>query len=192
MARIGLLKPRIAKYAESSGTVTYSNGQILAKAIEHELTLENSEPVILYADDGAAESVGGFSSGTLTITIDELPIETAGLILGMTVTTIESPTAGASVSFDDDTNPPYLGYGVIVPKIRNNTRTWMAVLLTKVKFSVPGDAYNTKGETVEFGTPELTATVMRDDTAKHAWRKWAEFGTEEAANTWLNTQLSIS
>lgn len=191
MARIGLIKPRIAKYAESSGTVTYSNGQILAKAIEHELTLENSDPVILYADDGAAESVGGFSSGTLTITIDELPIETAGLILGMTVTTIESP-AGASVSFDDDMNPPYLGYGVIVPKIRNNARTWMAVLLTKVKFSIPGDTYNTKGETVEFGTPELTATVMRDDTAKHAWRKWAEFGTETAADTWLNTQLGIS
>ncbi len=192
MARIGLLKPRIAKYAESSGTVTYSNGQILAKAIEHELTLENSDPVILYADDGAAESMGGFSSGTLTINVDELPIETAGLILGMTVTTIESPTAGAYVSFDDDTNPPYLGYGVIVPKVRNNVRTWMAVLLTKIKFSIPGDTYSTKGETVEFGTPELTATVMRDDTTKHGWRKWAEFGTEAAADTWLNTQLSIT
>ena len=81
--------------------------------------------------------------------------------------------------------------GVIVPKIRNNVRTWMAVLLMKVKFSIPGDAYTTKGETVEFGTPQLTATVARDDTAKHSWRKWAEFGTEEAADTWLNTQLNI-
>ena len=81
---------------------------------------------------------------------------------------------------------------MIVPKIRNNTKSWMAVLLTKIKFSIPGDSYTTKGETVEFGTPELTATVMRDDSAKHAWRKWAEFATESAANTWLNSQLSIT
>ena len=192
MARIGLLKPRIAKYAESSGTVTYSNGQILAKAIEHDLALENSEPVILYADDGAAESIGGFSSGTLTINVDELPMATAALIFGITAETITTPADGTGLTFDDDTNPPNLGYGVIVPKIRNNTKSWMAVLLTKIKFSIPGDAYTTKGETVEFQTPELTATVMRDDTTKHAWRKYAEFATEAAADTWLNTQLSIS
>ena len=54
MARIGLLKPRIAKYEATGTTVTYSAGQILAKAIDHDLTLNNSDPVILYADDGAA------------------------------------------------------------------------------------------------------------------------------------------
>lgn len=191
MARIGLLKPRIAKYAATGTTVTYTDGQILAKAIEHDLSLENSDPVILYADDGAAESVGGFSSGTLTLNIDELPTEVAGLIFGITPETVTNP-AGSVLSFDDDATPPYLGYGVIVPKIRNNVRTWMAVCLTKIKFAIPGDTYATKGETVEFGTPELTATVMRDDTAKHAWRMWAEFGTEEAADTWLNTKLGIS
>ena len=191
MARIGLLKPRIAKYAASGTTVTYSNGQILGKAINHELTLNNSDPVILYADDGAAESVGGFSSGALNVTVDELPIEIAALIFGIESESSTQP-AGSIITFDDDAEPPYLGYGVIVPKIRNNVKTWMAVLLTKIKFSIPGDSYTTKGETVEFGTPQLTATVARDDTAKHSWRKWAEFGTEEAANTWLNTQLSIT
>ena len=42
MASIGLVKPFVAKYAESSGTVTYSNGQRLGKAIEHELELQNA------------------------------------------------------------------------------------------------------------------------------------------------------
>ena len=192
MARIGLLKPRVAVYTESSGTVTYSDGQIMGKAIDHELTLENSDPVILYADDGAAESVGGFSSGTLTITVDELLLADAGLIFGITPETITTPSSGTGLTFDDDMAPPYLGYGVIIPKIRNNTRSWMALLLTKIKFAIPGDSFVTKGETVEFQTPQLTATVMRDDTAKHAWRKYAEFATEAAADTWLNTQLSIT
>lgn len=191
MARIGLLKPRVAKYSATGTTVTYSNGQILAKAINHDLALDNADPVVLYADDGAAESVGGFSSGTLTVGIDELPLATAGLILGITPETSETP-AGTIVTFDEDTEPPYLGYGVIVPKIHNGTKSYMAVLLTKIKFTIPADSFTTKGETVEFGTPELTAKVMRDDTVKHSWRKWAEFATETAADTWLNSQLSIT
>ena len=112
------------------------------------------------------------------------------MIFGIEAESSTQP-AGSIITFDDDAEPPYLGYGVIVPKIRNNVLTWMAVMLTKIKFSIPGETYATKGETVEFGTPQLTATVMRDDTAKHAWRNWAVFGTEEAADTWLNTQLSI-
>ena len=191
MASIGLLKPRVAKYAVSSGTVSYSDGQIIGKAITHELTLNNADPVVLYADDGAAESVGGFSSGTLTIGIDELPMSVAGLLFGITPETSTTP-AGSIVTFDDDAEPPYLGYGVVVPKIHNGTKTYLAVLLKKIKFVLPPDSFETRGETVTFKTPELTATVMRDDSAKHPWRKWAEFGTEDAANTWLNGQLSIT
>ena len=191
MARIGLLKPRVAKYSASGTTVTYSSGQILAKAISHDLTLNNADPVNLYADDGVAESVSGFSSGTLTLGVDELTMADAGLILGITPETVSTPS-GTAITFDEDVLPPYLGYGIIVPKIRNNTTVYMAVLLTKIKFTVPGDSYTTKGETVEFTTPELTATVLRDDTAKHAWRKWAEFASEANADTWLNAQLSIT
>lgn len=191
MARIGLLKPRVAKYSASGTTVTYSSGQILAKAISHSLTLNNADPVNLYADDGVAESVSGFSSGTLTLGVDELTMADAGLILGITPETVSTPS-GTAITFDEDVLPPYLGYGIIVPKIRNNTTVYMAVLLTKIKFTVPGDSYTTKGETVEFTTPELTATVLRDDTAKHAWRKWAEFASEANADTWLNAQLSIT
>lgn len=188
MASIGLLKPRVALYTETNGTVTYSGLKTLAKAISHSLTLNNSDPVILYADDGAAESIGGFSSGTLTLGVDKLPADICGMIFGITPETSTTP-AGSIVAFDDDMNPPYLGYGVIVPKIRNGVRTWMAVLFTKIKFSIPGETFATKGEQVEFQTPELTATVVRDDSTKHTWRKWAEFGTEEAADTWLTTQL---
>lgn len=191
MANIGLLKPRVAIYGVSNGTVTYTSGQIIAKAISHELTLDNSDPVVLYADDGAAESVGGFSSGSLTIGIDELPMDVAGILLGITPETSTTP-AGSIVKFDDDAEPPYLGYGVVVPKVHNGVHTYMAVMLTKVKFVLPPDSFETRGETIAFKTPELTAKVLRDDTTKHCWRKWAEFGTEDAANTWLNSQLSIT
>lgn len=191
MASIGLVKPFVAKYTESSGTVTYSNGQRLGKAIEHELELQNADPVILYADDGAAESMSGFSSANLTLTIDDLSIADAGLIFGITVDTISTPD-GTGIAFDDDTNPPYLGYGIIVPKVKGGVRRWMALFLPKIKFTLPGDTYQTKGEKVSFGTSELTATVVRDDTTKHQWRYLADFATEALAETWIKSKLSIT
>lgn len=192
MASIGLRKPYVAIYEATGNTVTYTDGKKIAKAIEHNLELEDTDPVILYADDGPAEAVGGFAGGTLTLNVDSLPIEMAAMIYGITAQTLTEPAAGSEIDFDDDTNPPYLGYGVIVPKIRNNARIWAGLVLTKVKFNETGDAFTTKGEQVEFATPELTATVMRDDTAKHAWRKYAEFGTEEAAESWVKGRLGIS
>lgn len=192
MASIGLVKPFVAKYTESSGTVTYSNGQRLGKAIEHELELQNADPVILYADDGAAESMSGFSSANLTLTIDDLSIADAGLIFGITVDTISTPGDGTGIAFDDDTNPPYLGYGIIVPKVKGGVRRWMAIFLPKVKFVLPSDSYQTKGETLVFGTSELTATVVRDDTTKHQWRYLADFATEALAESWIKSKLSIT
>lgn len=192
MASIGLVKPFVAKYTESSGTVTYSNGQRLGKAIEHELELQNADPVILYADDGAAESMSGFSSANLTLTIDDLSIADAALIFGITADTITTPGDGTGIAFDDDTNPPYLGYGIIVPKVKGGVRRWMALFLPKIKFTLPGDTYQTKGETVSFGTSELTATVVRDDTTKHQWRYLADFATEALAESWIKSKLSIT
>jgi len=192
MASIGLVKPFVAKYAESSGTISYSNGQRLGKAIKHDLALQNADPVILYADDGAAESVSGFSSGTLTLGIDNLSIADAALIFGITADTITTPGDGTGIAFDDDTDAPLLGYGVIVPMIKNGTRSYRAILLPKIKFTLPGESFETKGETVSFVTPELTATVMRDDSTKHQWRYWADFATEALAESWIKSKLNIT
>ena len=192
MASIGLVKPFVAKYAESSGTISYSNGQRLGKAIKHDLALQNADPVILYADDGASESISGFSRGTLTLGIDNLSIADAALIFGITADTISTPGDGTGVAFDDDTEPPYLGYGVIVPMIKNGAHSYRAILLPKIKFTLPGESFETKGETVSFVTPELTATVVRDDSTKHQWRYLADFATEALAEAWIKSKLSIT
>ena len=41
----------------------------------------------------------------------------------------------------------------------------------KVIFDQEGLEANTQEETVAFQTTSLTAKVMRDDTAKHVWKK---------------------
>ena len=63
MARVGLSKSYYAKYNVSSqdGTISYSNGGTLGKAVECEISLDSTDPTIFYADNGPAESAAAFS-----------------------------------------------------------------------------------------------------------------------------------
>lgn len=191
MARIGLAKPYYAKYAAANSTVTYSDGGLLGKAIEASIELEDTDAVVLYADNVAAESVASFSTGTLTLTIDELSVAKAGVILGITPETVASPS-GTAITFKSGMAIPYLGLGLIVNKIVNNANKFMGLILTKIQFKIPAGSYTTMGETIEFNTPELEATIMKDDTTDGVWQKWAEFDTFADAETWIKAHLSIT
>ena len=73
MATIGLDSLYYSKITENSaGEETYGTPAKLAKAIEAEVSVELNE-AILYADDGQAESVKEFKSGTISLNIDDLP-----------------------------------------------------------------------------------------------------------------------
>ena len=72
MATIGLDKLYYAPITENSnGEETYGTPVQLAKAISAELSVELNE-AILYADDGQAESVKEFKSGSISLNIDPL------------------------------------------------------------------------------------------------------------------------
>lgn len=191
MARIGLAIPTCAFYAANEGVVTYSDGFTLGKAIEASIELEDTDPIVLYADNVAAESVASFSTGTLTLTIDELSVENAGKILGISPTSIVTPS-GTAISFNSNQATPYLGLGLIVKKLVNNVMVHQAIILRKIQFRVPAGDYTTQGENVEFQTPELQATIMKDDTSSGTWQKWAEFSSQDNALTWIRSELGIS
>ena len=67
MATIGLDKLYYAKITEDAdGNETYETPQQMAKAMTADLSVELAEAT-LYADDGAAEIVKEFKSGTLSL-----------------------------------------------------------------------------------------------------------------------------
>ena len=190
MAVIGLSKPYYATYTNTSGTVTYGDLISLAKAREMSIDLNDAEDVILYADNGPAERAAGFTGGTLTLTIDELSIAAAGAILGVSPANSTSPSGtGNTLTFGGTTAAPYLGFGIVVKKQVSNSIKWMAVALKKVQFHMPNIEAVTQGETIEFQTPELTATILRDDSSSQNWAAWAMFDSEDNAVTWLSEAL---
>lgn len=197
MATIGLSKPYFAKYSASGSTVSYSDGGLMGKAVEVDISIEVSEDNDLRADNGVAETDRQFSNGTLTITTDDLEASVAKVMLGLKEETISeipgiTDSGVKKLVFDDDQVTPYLGFGVVIKKVKNGVTKWRAVILKKVMFAVPSDAATTQGETIEWQTPELSATIMRDDSEKHAWKEEATFTTEGQAETYIKHVLNIT
>lgn len=197
MAIIGVSKPYVAKYSNTDTTVSYTSGQILDKMTEIDISINSAEDNNFYADNSIAESDSSFSGGSVTVNTADLGPEATALVLGITPV----PIAGISgvtdedvneLIFDDDQRSPYLGFGCIIKKRVNNVDQWRAIILTKIMLAVPNDAATTQGETIEWQTPQLTGTIMRDDSAKHAWKREATFTTEAQAEAYIKARLSIT
>ena len=197
MATIGLSKPYYAVYSAGSGTPTYASGAVMGKATEANIEIETSEDNNLYADNAIAETDRQFTGGTLTLSTDDLSQEVSKAILGLTeqaVGTIEGVTDEEvkELVYDDTQVTPYLGVGFIVKKVKNGVTSWRGIVLTKVMFSIPSDAATTQGESIEWQVPELSATIMRDDSATHMWKREATFTTEAQAEAYIKDRLDIT
>ena len=197
MATIGLSKPYYAIYAEAGGVVSYSDGAVMGKATEANISIETTEDNNLYGDNGLAETDRRFANGTLTLSTTDLSQEVSKAILGLTeqaITGIDgvTDTSGKELVYDDAQVTPYLGVGFIIKKKVNGAYKWRGVVLPKVMFSVPEDAATTQGESIEWQTPELTGTIMRDDSATHVWKKEATFTTEAQAEAYIKARLGIA
>ena len=69
MAIKGLSKPYYAKYTNTDGVITYSDGGVFGKAIDWGVTVTKSDDNHLYADNNIAETdKGKFLSGELSVT----------------------------------------------------------------------------------------------------------------------------
>ena len=197
MATIGLSKPYYAVYSNTGATVTYSGGAVMGKATEANIEIETTDDNNLYADNAIAETDRSFSGGTLTLSTDELSQEVSKAILGLAEQALSdidgiTDTDVKELIYDDTQVTPYLGVGFIVKKKVSGSYKWRGIVLTKVMFSVPSDSATTQGESIEWQVPELTATIMRDDSASHMWKREATFTTEAQAEAYIKDRLSIT
>lgn len=197
MATIGLSKPYYAVYSNTGTTVTYATGSVMGKATEANIEIETTDGNNLYADNAIAETDRSFAGGTLTLSTDDLSQEVSKAILGLREEALTDITGitdeeVSELIYDDQQATPYLGVGFIIKKKVGGVYKWRGVVLTKVMFSVPSDAATTQGETIEWQVPELTATIMRDDSATHMWKREATFTTEAQAETYIKDRLSIT
>ena len=197
MATIGLSKPYYALYTNTGTTVSYASGAVMGRATEANIEIETSEDNNLYADNVIAETDRSFTGGTLTLSTDDLSQEVSKAILGLKeekLTEITGVTDEdvSELIYDDTQATPYLGVGFIVKKMVRGVTMWRGIVLSKVMFSIPSDAATTQGESIEWQVPELSATIMRDDSANHTWKREATFTSETQAEAYIKARLSIT
>ena len=180
----GYSQPIVAKYSYSDNTISYSNITPLARGVEVQMEVEIGDATNFFADNTIAEAVAGqFNGATATLTVDGLKDNARNLIAGL-VTTKQIPVNSSTVSakvYDDLQVIPYVGIGFVVRYMENGTTTYAPIILPKAQFSPESLTAATQGESVEFQTTELQATIMRADDANHSWKIVAEDQATEAA-----------
>jgi phi13 family phage major tail protein len=165
MATIGLDKLFYAKITEDNdGNETYATPVQLAKAMTADLSVELAEAT-LYADDGAAEIVKEFKSGTLSLGVDDLGGAVASDLTGSTI-----DNNGVVISTAEDGGTP-VAVGFRAKKSNGKYRYFW---LYRIKFGIPATALATKGDSITFNTPTIEGTIMRrnkvDGKGKHPWK----------------------
>lgn len=194
MPKIGVSKPYVADYSWSGSAVTYSNGQILAKAAELSTTMNSSSDNNFYADNAISEADTEFSNGTGTLTVDDLLADAAKAIYGLNQTQYETESEKQVPinHYNNEMSSPYKGLGIIIKLKNNSAIKWRGIILNKVQFTLPSEAVQTQGATINWQTTPLPFTIMRDDTAKQEWMQDGIFESEEAALTWIKSVLTPS
>lgn len=200
MAIKGLKIPYVAKYTDNgNGTVTYSDGVKAEKAVSYSVELEEPENNPLYGDDEIAEDDNTtFAGGTLTLSTTDFTQPLSALLLGINIVKVTG-TGEEQIdvgSYDRKRKAVDVGFGVIEVHQINNVNQYRAVLLTRVAFNIPNNTAETKGESIEWQTPELSANLKEsgrvDDKFDHPWMMDAWFETEADADAWLKSELDIT
>ncbi len=163
MATIGLDRLFYAKITEASdGEETYGVPAQLAKAMKAELSIELAEAV-LYADDGAAEVIKDFKSGTLSLGVDDIGVAAARDLTG-------------AVADDNGVSSPERKCGRAggdwLPRAQPDGR-YRYFWIYKVKFGIPPPTCKPKANPSP--SPRLRSRVrcsaqQVDGLGKHPWK----------------------
>lgn len=191
MVTIGYSKPHIALYNGEGGKDTYTSQMSLGGGVSYSDSIEVADDNDFYADNRVDETESGvFTSGEAAITVNYLSAEAAKMALGL-----KNQTAVGDVQwddYDDDATPPDLGYGHVKKVMDDGAIKYIAFILPRVKMALPSESAETQGETIDWQTQELTATIMRSLNGKHPWRAVADtpFDTEDEAEAAVVAYLS--
>lgn len=192
MASIGYKKAKYNKAdAETKKYAALNDGVVpcLTRVIDEKFAPEYNSAE-LYADDGLAETDYSFKKGGLTITIADDDDERDAFLMGNTI-------EDGEVTKTIDDNAPEVAYGHIITKMVNKVKKYKVEFFPRVKFTKITTDGKTRGESVEFGTTSIEATVYPlqvefNGMKAGTWEKHQTFATETEAEAYLNACLTPS
>lgn len=196
MAKIGL-KHLVGAPIETepeNAMPVYGTGFRIGKAVSADTTL-NSNDNPLYADDSIAENDTSFADGTIALTVADFgtsqadTLDVVAKIFGHTL--VEDEETGVPSLFKaSGDNAPYLGIGYYRTKRINNEDVFEAKWIFKTKFQLPSESDATKGQTITWGTSQISGRVIASNY-EGRYEEQKTFKTPTEAANWLDTRANI-
>lgn len=185
MAQIGLTNLWYGILTEATdGTPSYGGAKSFGKAVSAKVDVSTNDAT-LYADDALAESDYSFQSGKVTLGVADDDMSVFAEILGHKVA-----ESGGEMTRNADDVAPYIGLGRVITKLVNGKRVYKGEFLFKVKFSEPSQEDETKGDSVDFKTPEVEGTASA--LANGNWSASQTFDSKVAAVEWVKGKLTAN
>lgn len=179
MAYTGLIKFHYAKMIDDviGGATTYDTPKPLGAAISLTETPTTSMST-LYAENGPSETGSANGPTTAEIGVKELTQQVLADLLGQKL------NADGVLEQGRDDKAPYVALGFqMTGENENDAFVW----LYKGKFSRPTTTAATKGESVTFNTPTISATFLdRDSDGKHKAKLVQNDTNAAKAAAWFN------
>lgn len=159
---------------DKDGTTTYGTPKKMAEIITADMSVTVAEG-LLYADDAVSESVKEFVKGVLKLGVKDLDTDVIADLLGQTVSEDKIIYAG------ETDEPPYVAVGF---RAKKKGATYRYVWLYKVKFKIPNEKFQTKGEAIQFNTPEIEGEFIKREDG--LWKAdYTGLETDEVAKAFL-------
>lgn len=134
----------------------------------------------LFADDGLAESVEEFSSGSIAMETDDMEDHVASVVYG-------AEAKDGEVRYTTADTPPAGGLAYFKKLMRRKKVIYKGYFYPLVMASLGNDTAQTKGDSITFGTNNTTFTVFACEDA--SWRRTKEFTAEAEALAWIKEKL---
>lgn len=183
MAQIGLTNLWYGLLTEAEdGTPSYAGAKSFGKAVSAKVDVSTNDAT-LYADDVLVESDKSFQNAKVTLGVSDDDMTIFAEILGHKV----AESGGEMVRSADDA-APWVGLGRVVTKMVGGKYVYKGEFLYKVRFAEPSQEDKTKGESVDFSTPEIEGTAAT--LANGQWSAAQVFDTKTAAVEWVKGKLA--
>lgn len=174
---------------------TYGTGFEIGKMISAEVSIEtNDNP--LYANDVIVENDRSFSSGTISLNVDDFgdTPQQSFIIQEQLLPVKIVEIAGVDVlRFKGSIESPYIGIGFIKVRKLRGAKYYVATWLYKVQFAVPTDSTTTKGQSIEWQTPTIEGKIMTiDGYDDDVYKDEANFTDLGEAVNWIKEIGNIS
>lgn len=199
MPQFDLRGIKVAKYVNTSGTITYTNAQKLGDAMTANLEMRFAEGR-LYAESTLAEYMRKATGGTISVGVKYIIAAAQQLLFGSksksrsvtyvpTTSTTTTTTSVSGLVLGAKTDSSYVGIAFYAPDMVDGVEKYTCVFAHKALFGPPSMQLQTAGDTIVFNTPTTSGEFLADDSSAQDMIEVAVVDDENAAIAWVDAVL---